>query len=185
MPSIKQLEMQEGVRVKHIEQTYLVSDMGKSARVRKIDEDGKIKFVKTVKERISVLSAYENEFEISEDTYIKELEHLDINKKPSLRQDFAFPLTIISLRSTYTRFGTTVRYLRSSCQTRVRAFPCPLLFVSLRRFPRTSDIKIQSLRKVYRWMIYQWYNRKRQLNVIIFLIPLSIHFQKNVVLSMM
>lgn len=91
MPSIKQLEMQDGVRIKHIEQTYLVSDTSKNARVRKIDEGGKIKFTKTVKERISVLSAYENEFEISEDTYIKELENSDINKKTVVKTRFCIP----------------------------------------------------------------------------------------------
>ena len=91
MPDLKHLETQDGVRIKYIEQTYLISDTGKNARVRKIEENGEIKFVKTVKERISVLSAYENESEISESTYIKELENADTSKKTIVKTRFCIP----------------------------------------------------------------------------------------------
>ncbi len=91
MPDLELLSAQKGVRIKHIEQTYLLSDNGKNARVRRIDEDGEIKFVKTVKERISTLSAYENEFEIDQSTYKKELENADASKKTIVKTRFCIP----------------------------------------------------------------------------------------------
>ena len=91
MPDIDSLKRQDGVRIKHIEQTYLSSEQGKNARVRKIYENGKIKFIKTVKERISTLSAYENEFEIDGDTYSEELKTADKDKKTVIKTRFCIP----------------------------------------------------------------------------------------------
>ena len=79
-PDISLLESEIGVRIKKIEQTYLLSAENKSTRVRKICEDERIKFVKTIKERISVLSVYEDEFEIDEQTYNEELKSKDPEK---------------------------------------------------------------------------------------------------------
>jgi hypothetical protein len=70
MPSIPLLRSATDVRVKDILQTYLVSENGKNSRLRKVCENGKISYIKTVKERISTLSAYEDEKEISEEQVI-------------------------------------------------------------------------------------------------------------------
>lgn len=91
MPSLADLEKCGGLRVKRIEQTYLLTDDGTNARVRRIDESGKISFVKTVKKRISTLSCYEDEFEISAEQYENELKNADPKKQTIRKVRYAFP----------------------------------------------------------------------------------------------
>ena len=55
----------EGIRVLNISQTYTKD----SARARKIEEQGKITYIKTVKKHISDLVRLESEEEITQDEY--------------------------------------------------------------------------------------------------------------------
>lgn len=91
MPNADLLKACEGVRVKRIKQTYLASNDGKNARVRKIEEDQRIYFIKTVKEKISSLSSYENEYEITEAQYSDELKNADKGKNPIIKTRFCIP----------------------------------------------------------------------------------------------
>ncbi len=91
MPELDVLETYDGVKIKHIEQTYLASSDGKNARVRKICEGDSTTFVKTVKERISVLSAYEEEYEISESDYREELKNRDESKNTIVKTRYCLP----------------------------------------------------------------------------------------------
>lgn len=79
-----------GVRVRHIEQTYLLCDSG-NARVRRIVEGDTVTFVKTVKQRISTLSCYEDEHGISEADYARELKDADPEKNTVIKTRYAFP----------------------------------------------------------------------------------------------
>lgn len=90
-PDISLLENTTNVRIKKIEQTYLLCEDGKSARVRKICEGDKIKLVKTVKERISILSVYEDEFEIDESRYAEELKNRDPEKNTIIKTRYCIP----------------------------------------------------------------------------------------------
>ena len=90
MPCLSHLDRQEGLRIKHIIQTYLLTDDGSNARVRKITEGDKISFVKTIKRRISTLSCYEEEYEISEEQYTEELKSADKAKKAIEKTRYAF-----------------------------------------------------------------------------------------------
>ena len=91
MPDVELLSAQNGARVKHIEQTYLICENGKNARVRKILESDTVSFIKTVKQRISTLSSYEDENEISESEYIKELTCADPDKKTVIKTRYCIP----------------------------------------------------------------------------------------------
>ena len=91
MPDLSLLRSADGLRIKSIEQIYLLCDEGKSARVRKICENGKTRFVKTVKERISVLSVYEDEFEIDENRYIDEQKTRDHEKNTIVKTRYCVP----------------------------------------------------------------------------------------------
>lgn len=91
MPDLDLLESCDGVRIKKIEQTYLCREDGKNARVRRIDEDGKVSFVKTVKQRISTLSSFEDEHEIDENTYANELLHADKTKLTVRKTRYCIP----------------------------------------------------------------------------------------------
>ena len=91
MPDIKLLESYDGVKIKKIEQTYLEYESGKNARVRRIDESGRVSFVKTVKQRISTLSSFEDEHEIDENTYADELLHADKTKQTVRKTRYCIP----------------------------------------------------------------------------------------------
>ena len=91
MPDLELLRRCDGVRIKKIEQTYLEYESGKNARVRRINEDGRVSFVKTVKQRISTLSAFEEEYEIDADTYKNELEYADKTKSTVIKTRYCIP----------------------------------------------------------------------------------------------
>ena len=91
MPSSNNLNAQKDVCVKNLEQTYLTSDGSYNARVRSIDEGGRVRYVKTVKRRISVLSCYEDEFEISEAQYQEELKNADKSKTAIKKTRYCIP----------------------------------------------------------------------------------------------
>ncbi len=91
IPDVAYLSSIEGARVMKMEQTYLLTDGKTNARVRKIDENGSIRFIKTVKQRISTLSCYESETEISAAEYNEELKSADTTKKAIIKTRYAFP----------------------------------------------------------------------------------------------
>lgn len=91
MPDISRLSEFDGVRIKHIEQTYLVCENGKKARVRRIAESGKVSFVKTVKQRISALSCFEDEREITREEYESELKNADADKSVLFKTRYCIP----------------------------------------------------------------------------------------------
>ena len=91
MPDVELLGAQNGVKIKHIEQTYLLCESGKNTRVRKICEGGKVSFIKTVKQRISVLSSFEEENEITESEYAHELTCADPDKKTIVKTRYCIP----------------------------------------------------------------------------------------------
>lgn len=90
IPSFTELEKQNNFRVRIITQTYLKTDGTKNARVRKIIENGVITYVKTVKERISTLSCYEDESIISLDEYSTLLQNADDEKKSICKTRYSF-----------------------------------------------------------------------------------------------
>lgn len=91
MPDTDALKRLCGIRIKSIWQTYLLTDDGSNARVRRIVENGKESFVKTVKRRISTLSCYEEEGEISADEYLQEMKRADHSKSTIEKTRYAFP----------------------------------------------------------------------------------------------
>ena len=80
MPSKSMLE-EHGAKAKNIIQTYLTPVDTETARVRMITEEKNVSYVKTVKRRISDLSHFEDEREISPEEYETELKNRDISKK--------------------------------------------------------------------------------------------------------
>ena len=91
MPDVALLRSADGARAKNIRQTYLNSSDGKNARVRMIEEAGVISYIKTIKERISTLSAYENEWEISKEEYERELGDKDPDKNTVIKTRYCIP----------------------------------------------------------------------------------------------
>ena len=99
MPCLDTLCAQPEIRIQEITQTYLLTDGKKNARIRKINECGNISYIKTVKERISTLSCYEEEKEITEEQYLELLKCAD-NEKQSInktRYSFRYGKHIIEI----------------------------------------------------------------------------------------
>ena len=72
LPNLAFVASLPGCRVRHIRQTYLANPGGKKhpeRRLRRIEEDGRVTFVFTRKEKISKLSRLEDEREITEEEY--------------------------------------------------------------------------------------------------------------------
>lgn len=68
-PDCKMLSDMENTTVMKMSQTYLEDN----SRIRKIEQDGKVYYIKTVKERISELVRREREWSISESEYLMSL----------------------------------------------------------------------------------------------------------------
>ena len=91
MPYLEKISTVTGARKKEITQTYLLAEDGVTARVRKIKENGRMTYVKTEKSRISALSHYENEFEITKEQYETELVLKDKNKSTIEKTRYCIP----------------------------------------------------------------------------------------------
>lgn len=81
-PDIAYLDSNPDCRKIKIVQTYLTSNGGEERRVRCIEEDGKIFYIKTVKQKIDNIKRLEKETEIPEEEYLRLLEDADKSKKP-------------------------------------------------------------------------------------------------------
>ena len=91
MPNLEALKSREGCTEKKILQTYLLSQNGTTRRIRQTVSDGEKKYILTEKIRISSLSAYENEKEITEEEYISLLRQADKSRRPIEKTRYAFP----------------------------------------------------------------------------------------------
>ena len=69
-----------------IVQTYLRSEEGVTSRVRMREYSDRVKYTKTEKRRISFISCFENERELTEAEYKKELENADKSKNPIIKE---------------------------------------------------------------------------------------------------
>ena len=85
------LEAAEGVRIKRIEQTYLLSEPGETRRVRKMLENGVTRYIETRKCRISDLRATEEEKELSVAEYDALLRLADPALRPIFKTRYAIP----------------------------------------------------------------------------------------------
>jgi len=80
-----------GVRILHVVQTYLTAAPEVAARVRRIEEDGSVRFIRTEKRRISALSAYEDEREITAAEYEAALSAADPERQPIRKTRYVIP----------------------------------------------------------------------------------------------
>ena len=90
IPSFEDMTRQKDFRTRKMIQTYLQSEGKKNARVRAITENGETTYIKTVKERISTLSCYENEAFISSKEYENLLLTADKEKKSIHKTRYSF-----------------------------------------------------------------------------------------------
>lgn len=89
-PSLDKLKAQKGSKIKMITQTYLPCEKGNSSRIRKITQNGSVSYVKTLKKRISPLSCFEEESEITKAEYEELLQLADKSKVSINKTRYAF-----------------------------------------------------------------------------------------------
>ena len=90
IPNYANMASQMNFRLREITQTYLQKDGKKNIRVRTIIENGQTSYIKTIKERISVLSCYEDERIISLEEYKSLLLIADKEKKSIHKTRYSF-----------------------------------------------------------------------------------------------
>ncbi|MBQ3483587.1 MAG: hypothetical protein IJA78_05365 [Clostridia bacterium] len=90
-PDVAQLCAIEGCRVRHMVQTYLTAPKGETRRVRRIEEQGSVCYIETVKHRVSALTAIEDERALTAADYERALALADPARRPIEKTRYAFP----------------------------------------------------------------------------------------------
>ena len=91
MPDERALAERDGCVRWEIVQTYLLSDKGVTERVRSIRQDGRMKYVHTVKKRISTLTSDEDERTVSPGEYESLLQRADPGRRPVAKTRYRIP----------------------------------------------------------------------------------------------
>ena len=99
LPDFEALASLPGYSKSDIEQIYLPSEPGQTRRIRRRTHTDKTVYTKTVKTRISPMSAYEDEHEITEEEYMelrkgRDRSHHVVNKQ---RYTFIYKNTLFEL----------------------------------------------------------------------------------------
>ncbi len=90
-PEVSVLLRQPGVRVLEIEQIYLRAAPGVTRRVRRTSEAGEVHYYRTEKRRISAMSAYEDECEISLSQYSESVRNADPKRRIIRKTRYKIP----------------------------------------------------------------------------------------------
>lgn len=90
-PDASVLTSLEGCRVKRIRQTYLQASEGETRRVREVHEGERVRYVYTLKKRVSMIRAVEEERSLTADEYQSLLAEADHTLRPILKTRYAVP----------------------------------------------------------------------------------------------
>lgn len=90
-PDLSQIEGITECRKREILQTYLTAPQGETHRVRRVLEGGRVTYIETRKQRISMLRAVEDEREITEGEYDALLPKKEEGSMPIRKTRYAFP----------------------------------------------------------------------------------------------
>lgn len=90
-PRVETLLSMPGVQIWHIVQTYLCAEKEVTARVRRVEENGCVRYIHTEKRRISSISSYETERELNEKEYEQLLKTADRRLRPVQKTRYRIP----------------------------------------------------------------------------------------------
>ena len=90
-PDVAVLKAMDGCRVARIEQTYLTAPNGVTHRVRRIADERGVRYIETVKRRVSDLRAVEEERALDEAAYAALLERADETRRPIFKTRYSVP----------------------------------------------------------------------------------------------
>ena len=90
-PNAAELAALDGCRVKRILQTYLTAPDGEARRVREVREGDTVRYVYTLKKRVSMIRAVEEERPLTPDEYRSLLAEADPDLRPISKTRYAVP----------------------------------------------------------------------------------------------
>lgn len=90
-PDVEALAALPGCRIKRLVQTYLEAPEGVTRRVREIREEARVRFVETVKHRVSDIRAVEEERDLTEAEYAALLRQADQSRRPVAKTRYCIP----------------------------------------------------------------------------------------------
>lgn len=111
-------------RVLKMEQTYLNG----GGRIRKIEENGKVRFIKTVKKYITDIKREEKEWEIDEQEYIKDLQDKAEGTSTIKKTRYAFPFEKVVLEIDIFPFWNDRAFLEIELECEEQKFSLPDFF---------------------------------------------------------
>ena len=91
MPDIDALSRVEGVEILSMAQTYLKAPAGETHRVREVRKGESVRYIRTVKRRVDMLRAVEEESELSETEYRAALLAVDTARSPIKKTRYRIP----------------------------------------------------------------------------------------------
>ncbi len=108
-------------RVLKMEQTYLKN----GTRVRKIEENGKVSYIKTVKKHITHIKREEKEWEIGEEEYIKDLQDKAEGTNTIKKTRYTFPFKRVILEIDIFSFWSDRAFLEIELESEEQKFLLP------------------------------------------------------------
>ena len=147
IPSYNEIKQQKNFRIRKIVQTYLKRTDNKNSRVRKIIENGETTYIKTVKERISALSCFEDESVISYEEYKDLLANADKEKKDINKTRYSFEYCDHILEIDIYDFWTDRATLEIELSNENEAFSIPPFITVIKEISTDSRYKNTNLAK--------------------------------------
>ncbi len=121
MPDTAELCSQSGCTVLKITQTYL----GNNSRIRLIEENGKLSYVKTVKEKVSEMTRLETEGEITKGEYTELLASADPKRNTVHKVRYRIPHNGKLLEIDIFDFWSDRAFLEIELESEAEAFSIP------------------------------------------------------------
>ena len=147
IPSYNEMKQQKNFRIRKIIQTYLKRTDNKNSRVREIIENGETTYIKTVKERISALSCFEDENVISYKEYKELLANADKEKKSINKTRYSFEYCDHILEIDIYDFWNDRATLEIELSNENEAFAIPSFITVIKEISTDSRYKNTNLAK--------------------------------------
>lgn len=90
-PEVAALTATAECRIKHMVQTYLTAPEGETRRVREIREGDTVRYIRTVKRRVSAMRAVEEETELTRSEYDAALTDADPTRRSIVKTRYCIP----------------------------------------------------------------------------------------------
>lgn len=119
-PDIKLL-CAHGARVMELEQSYIEG----GGRVRKVTENGRVSYIKTVKKHITDLKREEKEWEITKEEYEKELENKTFGTETIVKTRYAVALYGFVYEIDIFPFWSDRAFMEVELENENQQFPIP------------------------------------------------------------